>query len=53
MIPRFVVDIIEDLLKLLMFRAMHQSQFDAQRSELTFDKIYKKGFKLIHYHKIR
>ena len=55
-IPKFVEETSEDLLKLFKYSAVHQSQFHAQRNETKeqgFDEMYEKGYKLIHYHKIR
>ena len=53
MIPKFVEETIDDVLKLFKYSAVHQSQFKSQLQSDGLVEIYEKGTKLIHYHKIR
>ena len=53
MIPKFVEETIDDLLKLFKYSAIHQSQFQNQLQCDGLVEVYEKGTKLIHYHKIR
>ena len=55
MIPRFVEETIEDVLKLFKNSAVHQSQFKLHREgeDNSLDEVHDLGYKLIHYHKIR
>ena len=49
MIPKFVEEMIDDILKLFKYSALHQSQLQSD----GLVEVYDKGTKLIHYHKIR
>ena len=53
MIPKFVEETIDDVLKPFKYSAVHQSQFQSQLQSDGLVEVYKKGTKLIHYHKIR
>ena len=52
-IPKFVEETIDDLLKLFKYSAVHQSQFQSELQCDDLGEVYEKGTKLIHYHKIR
>ena len=53
MIPKFVEETINDVLKLFKYSALHQSQFQSQLQSDGLVEVYEKGTKLIHYHNIR
>ena len=53
MIPKFVKETIDDILKVFKYSAVHQSQLHSQLQVDDLAEVHDKGTKLIHYHKIR